>query len=120
MTKDEFMKKLESHIIDNGVVTIDSVFRFNNCDNILREFLNMCKERKCTVKFVHEGLICKPHGHLVPEDYNGDYPITVESKLIATVGNRVMYPRGPELAIKEMEYILHLKKNEDWIKGSNE
>ena len=107
------MKELERHIVDDGVVTIDSVFRFEDDPTSLPRFLELCRCRNCTVKFVNEGLICTPDGNLRPENDSGRCPTGMESVFtMAMVSYMKMYR---EYFLKHMEYKLKLEKNKDWV-----
>lgn len=114
----KIIEKLEPHIIDNGVVTIDSVFRFEDDPASLPGFLGLCKRRNCMVRFVNESLMCMPDGNLKPENNNGRCPTGFESMFtVAMMSYMTMYK---EYFLKHMEYKLQLEKNEDWIVGSME
>ncbi len=62
------LEYLEKEIVENGKLTIDSVFRFSKEPTELPAFLQMCHKKKCTVVFELEKLICEPDGDLHPED----------------------------------------------------
>lgn len=116
MTRDfQMIEKLEPHITDNGVVIIDSIFRFSESPESLPAFLGMAHMRGCTVIFENEGYTFSPKKK--KSDSLADSlkePILIHSLM-------VYLQMDKELSMKKTNYMLNLTSSDaPWVKGVHE
>ena len=98
---------LEPKIVDNGTLTIDSIFRFEKCIEDFPAFLHIAEKRNCIVEFENEGYVFKP---------NDD---STETHFLIS-GLMVYMSFGKLLFEKRIQYLLKLLPNDDWVKGQHE
>lgn len=107
------IEQLEKEIVEHGIISIDSVFRFSEKPSELPAFLQMCENKKCTVEFELENLICEPDGYLHPKEREADR--FLDSFFLASfVTYMSMYK---EYFGKHSEYLMNLaNKKDDFVK----
>lgn len=104
---------LESKIIENGTIEIDSIFRFSEEPQDLPAFLGLCDRKSCTVKFMSEGLVCEPKKDIFMKDDGEE----VWSALFITsfIAYMTFYKK---FAGKHFDYLMNLaSKKDDFAKG---
>lgn len=106
------IERLEKEIVEHGIISIDSVFRFCENPSELPAFLQMCKNKRCTVEFELENLICEPDGYLHPkgqemDDFKGSLFV------VSFVTYMSMFKEYNE---KHLEYLSNLAKQGDCVK----
>lgn len=98
---------LESKIADNGTLSIDSIFRFENCTEDFPAFLYIAGKHNCTVNFENEGYVFKP----------GDDSTETHFLISALM---VYMSVGKTLFEKRIQYLLKLFSNDKWVKVAHE
>ena len=104
---------LESKIIEDGTIEIDSIFRFSEEPQDLPAFLGLCARKNCTVKFALEGLVCEPKKDIFMKDDGEE----VWSALFITsfIAYMTFYKK---FAGEHFYYLKNLaSKKEDFVKG---
>ena len=110
------IEQLEKEIVENGTITIDSIFRFSENPQDLPAFLGMCEKRNCTVKFALENLVCEPNKEVFMQEDNQE----IWSALFVTtfIGYMTFYNKFAE---KHFEYLTNFaSKKEKWVQGEHE
>lgn len=106
------IKELEPKIAENGTLVIDSIFRFSEKPTELPAFLQMCKMKRCIVKFELENLICEPDGDLRDCDSDVKYGSLLTCSFIAYM---TFYQK---FAGKHFDYLMNLaSKKDDFVKA---
>lgn len=82
-------------IIENGTISIPSIFMFNGGADELFPFLHKCREKKCTVRFLNEDITVKP---------DGDSYQNVILSIYVTIAAE------PKMAHQYIRYLLNLDK----------
>lgn len=98
---------LESKIVDNGTLSIDSIFRFEDCVEDFPAFLYIAGKHNCTVIFENEGYSFKPNDN----DLETNFLITCLVSYMSI---------GKTLFKKRVQYLLKLLPNDEWVKGQHE
>lgn len=103
---DSIIELLEPKIVDNGTLSIDSIFRFENCAEDFPAFLYIAGKHNCTVNFENEGYVFKP----------GDDSTETHFLISALM---IYMSIGKTLFEKRVQYLLKLSSNDKWAKGAH-
>ena len=95
---------IENEIVENGIIVIDSIFRFGENPTELPALLEMCKKKNCTVKFTLEKIICEPNKELFMQEDSQELHHGLF--ITAFIGYMAFYKKFGE---KHLEYLTKLQ-----------
>lgn len=111
----QMVDELEPYITEGGVVTIDSIFRFNKSPESLPAFLGLAHAKKCTVVFENEDYTFGP-GKRETDSFAESIK---ESLLVCSL--LIYLQMDKELGMKKANYMLNLVSSDaPWVKGVHE